>query len=335
MSDFIAFAPVSQTQATTILGAMLAVAQAGGGATEADRGAISGAAAHVLDVGPVDAGKLQTASPPALAAVLPDETLRRYALELIAVMAFVDGIVDAKKLDSVLDYAQALGVNDDYVRELSETALEHIQFIIAEMNRENQTSIRGMDPNADFTSQFLPYNANPDPALEQRFKNLGQLGESTFGRAFYDHYTQNKYAFPGEPGALSIEFAVPHDSAHLLSGYSTSFQGEILVSTFTAAMHRSEGMGGHVLPVIYSWHLGIQLNPVAVARHGHLDAEKFWRAWERGRTCRMDTFGPEFDFWSVVETPLQELRDGYGIPPLDAAHAADGKPLPARGWPSS
>lgn len=333
MSDLLPFVPVTPPQATAILGAMLAVAQASGPASAADRGAISGASAHVLEMGSVDPSKLQIPAPAALAAILPSEDLRRYAVQLIAVMAFIDGIVDSKKLEAAGAYAQALAVNDDYVRDLAETAREHIQFIVADMNRENESSIRGMDPDADFASQFLPYNAHPDAALAQRFKDLGALDEATFGRAFYDHYTVNKYAFPGEHGALGIAFAVPHDSAHLLSGYSTSFQGEILVSTFTAAMHRKEGMGGHILPVIYSWHLGIQFNPVAVARHGHLDAEKFWRAWERGRSARIDTFGADFDFWSVVKVPLQELRDGYGIPPLDPAHAADGTPLPVRAWP--
>lgn len=335
MSDFVGYVPVTQAQAHAILGAMRAVAMAESASiTAADEAAITGAAMHVLSTAAPAAESLPAVAPAQLASTLPGESLRRYALELIAVMAFIEGSIDVKKLDAVLAYATALGVQDDYVRDLSETAQEHITWIVADINRENLESIRGMNPGLPVAPQFLPYDEHPDPALAQRFRALGTLAPETFGRAFYDHYTINNYAFPGEPHALSAYFALPHDSAHLLSGYSTSFQGEILVSTFTAAMHRSEGMGGHILPVIYSWHMGIQFNPVAVARRGHLDPEKFWRAWERGRAMRLDTFGPDFDFWSIVEVPLQELRDGYGIPPLDDAHAADGKPLPVRGWPA-
>lgn len=334
MNDLVSFAPVTQAQAHAILGAMLAVASANGPLSDPDRAAIAGAGVHVLETGRVDLAALSPTPPNALANALPDEALRRYALELLSVMAFIDGSIDNAKVDSALAYANALGVHDDYVHDLGEAAQQHITAIAADMARENQSSIRGLDPAGDFASQFLPYDANPDPALAEKFRALGALDSATFGRAYYDHYALNSYAFPGENGALSEKFALPHDSTHLLSGYSTSFQGEILVSTFTAAMHRSEGMGGHILPVIFSWHLGIQLNPLAVARHGRLDPEKFWRAWERGRSSRTDVFGRDFDFWSIVETPLQELRDGFGIPQLDAAHAADGKPLPVRGWPS-
>ena len=38
--------------------------------------------------------------------------------------------------------------------------------------------------------------------------------------------------------------------AHVLSGYDTSLQGELLVSTFTAGMHPDEPITGHILPVI-------------------------------------------------------------------------------------
>ena len=335
MSDFVGYVPVTHAQAQAILGAMRAIAMADGASiTPADEAAIGGAAVHVLAVGTPEIDALPVIAPAQLASALPGEVLRRYALELIAVMAFIEGSIDAKKLDAVLAYAAALGVADDYVGDLSQTAQEHIGWIVADINRENLQSIRGMNPDLPVAPQLLPYDEHPDPALAQRFRALEALAPETFGRAFYDHYTVNNYAFPGEPHALSANFALPHDSAHLLSGYSTSFQGEILVSTFTAAMHRSEGMGGHILPVIFSWHMGIQFNPVAVARHGHLDPEKFWRAWERGRAMRLDTFGPGFDFWSAIQVPLQELRDGYGVPPLDDAHAADGKPLPVRGWPA-
>jgi hypothetical protein len=202
------------------------------------------------------------------------------------------------------------------------------------MSRNNAESIRGMDLGKDFAGQFLPYDTNPDPTLSARFRALGSLPYETFGRAFFDHYTQAGYIFPGDPGGLSILFGVPHDSAHVVSAYGTSVQGELLVSTFTAAMHRSEGMSGHILPVIFSWHMGIVLNPLAGSAKGAFDGEKFWRAWERGRTTTLDTFGPDWDFWGLIEVPLDEIRSQYQVTELDAAHAADGTPGPVRPWPS-
>jgi hypothetical protein len=227
-----------------------------------------------------------------------------------------------------------LGVTDDYIRDVAETADHHIDWVRADMSRNNAESIRGMDLGKDFAGQFLPYDTNPDPALAARFRALGSLPYETFGRAFFDHYTQAGYIFPGEPGGLSILFGVPHDSAHVVSAYGTSVQGELLVSTFTAAMHRSEGMSGHILPVIFSWHMGIVLNPLAGSAKGAFDGEKFWRAWERGRMTTLDTFGPDWDFWGLIEVPLDEIRAQYQVTELDAVHAADGTPGPVRPWPS-
>jgi hypothetical protein len=133
------------------------------------------------------------------------------------------------------------------------------------------------------------------------------LPEGSFGHAFAVFYIGQKYAFSGEEAALNIKFAAPHDSSHLLAGYDTTPRGELLVSTFTAAMHRKEAMSGHVLPVLFSWHLGIALNEVAGAAKGALDPQEFWHAiarrktrvnalTARGERMKIDLFGPEWDF---------------------------------------
>lgn len=335
MSDtpLVSFLPVSASQAESALGAMKAVASAGDGLRPADREALAGAASHIFYSGSeLDFSTLDEPSPQALAESFPTGDYRRYILQLIAVMAFVDGTIDYGKLAVVLHYADAFNLTDDYIRDLAETARGHISWVKADMSRNNVESIRGMDLGQDFASQFLPYNRTPDPALADRFRALASLPYESFGRAFYDHYNEAGYKFPGEPDGLSILFGVPHDSAHVVSGYGTSVQGEVLVSTFTAAMHRSEGMSGHILPVIFSWHLGVVLNPLAGSAKGAFDGEKFWRAWERGRMTTLDTFGPDWDFWGMIHTPLDEIRTRYGVIPLDAADAADGAPGPVRPW---
>jgi hypothetical protein len=334
MSDttLVSFLPVSESQAEVALGAMKAVAAAESDPRPADREALTGAARHIFYCSDAEVANLPAPSPDDLAKAFPTETYRRYILQLIAVMAFVDGTIDYAKLAVVLHYADALDITDDYVRDLAETARGHSDWVKADMSRNNVESIRGMDLGQDFGAQFLPYDKKPDPALADRFRALEKLPYESFGRAFYDHYVEAGYKFPGEPDGLSILFGVPHDSAHVVSAYGTSVQGEVLVSTFTAAMHRSEGMSGHILPVIFSWHLGIVLNPLAGSAKGAFDAEKFWRSWERGRMATLDTFGPDWDFWGLVNTPLDEIRSAYNVAPLDAAHAADGTPGPVRPW---
>jgi hypothetical protein len=110
----------------------------------------------------------------------------------------------------------------------------------------------------------------------------------------------------------------------VLSGYDTTPQGELLVSTFTAGMHPHEPMSGHILPVIMTWHMGVELVHFAGKFSGALDPEKFWVAWDRGSDVTTDVFASGWDFWGAVERPLEELRTAYAVPPLDPRHAAHG-----------
>ncbi len=109
---------------------------------------------------------------------------------------------------------------------------------------------------------------------------------------------------------------------HVVSGYGTTPRGELLASTFTAAMHPHYPMAGHILPVIFSWHLDVEINPVAKDAAGGLDPVEFWHAYAGGKTATIDTFAPGWDFWAYVETPLRTLRRQWTIPEdgLDHAH---------------
>jgi ubiquinone biosynthesis protein Coq4 len=171
----------------------------------------------------------------------------------------------------------------------------------------------------------MPYDdGKTDPALAAHFTALQTLAPDTFGHVFWAHFTENGYTFPGQPKALNAAFCVPHDSAHVLCGYDTTPRGEILVSTFTAAMHPRYPMAGHVLPVIFSWHLQVQINAVARKSSKALDPDEFWHAWAAGSATSIDTFAPGWDFWEYVAVPIRELRTRWSIPPDGLDSRADG-----------
>jgi hypothetical protein len=114
---------------------------------------------------------------------------------------------------------------------------------------------------------------------------------------------------------------VRHDAIHVLSGYDTSVPGELLVSTFTGGMHRDGGMGAHILPVIYEWHVGIDMSFAVPPSHGMLEPEKFWVAWDRGLAATSDVLDPAWDFFALAPLSLAEVRAAHGITPLDPRFA--------------
>jgi hypothetical protein len=310
----------TNAQARAIVGGMASIAAADGTAplTAAD-GISLQAAYHFLlrQTDALDIAALPQLTPAELAAALPDQALHTHAARLLTIMAFVDGVLDGTKIEAVLRYAAALGIDEPYVQEIAEAAHGEVQRALVDMTRRNLESITGKPVlSDDAMGWFLPYRGDrADPALAARYAALGGLPEGTLGWAYWEQYTTNHYAFPGEPDGLNEAFATPHDCLHVLSGYDTSARGELLVSTFTAAMHPALPLEGHILPVIFSWHLGIRINDVAGAATGALDPAAFWDAWDRGASATVDVFAPGWDFWGNVGETVTALRGRYGIPP--------------------
>ncbi|MBN8916932.1 MAG: hypothetical protein J0I31_15155 [Rhizobiales bacterium] len=307
-------------QQDAALGAMLWVSQAKGAAavTPADRHTIA-AAAEVVFGRPPGGSLPGPVDPAGLAARLPGPAAAE-AMRLITVVALVDGSIDAARIDRLVACAQATGLGGaDYVRDLAEAAHGHLHAALGCMIRANMESVTGRPWSGNVTSDvaayLLPYNDKPDPALAARFHALEHLPPESFGNHFFHHFRDNGYAFPGEPNGLSAVFCVPHDSCHVLAGYDTTPPGEILVSTFTAAMHPKNSMAAHVLPVIVSWHLGIKLNDVAASATGALKPGAFFEAWERGAGMNTDLFKPGWDFFAVVSEDIEALRARYAIVP--------------------
>jgi hypothetical protein len=276
---------------------------------------------------------------------IEDGDLRLNVVRVLAVVALLDGMIEKEKISLVLDFASALHVHAEFVDALHQLHLDHARWVGYDMIRANVFTIPGVPWQPDDPyAPFLPYgDAGADPVLSERYEHLSSLDPGTFGREFFDHYKENGYAFPGNTEGLVESWATPHDCLHVLSGYSTSAQGELLVAAFTGGALDSsiDFMESHIVPTILIYHLGIDINKGLNAGdrdridadpswadnyngnvHLGLDAEKLWTAWERGTAMTENVYSGHWDFWARVATPLGELRDRWGILELDPTLAA-------------
>jgi hypothetical protein len=339
----------TDAQAETIVRAMYTVATADGGQplSSMDRRGIETAWSTVLghpEGTPVD--ELRPVTATGLAASVEDPAARLDAVRLMSVMAFVDAVVDDAKLDLALAAASALGVHADFVVAIEHLVADDVHWAGMDMLRHNVDSIPGMVWHPDDPmSAFLPFrDGHEDPALAARYHALEGQAAGTLGRAFFDHYTDNHFAFPGETSGVGEAWGTPHDCLHILSGYSTSAQGELLVAVFNGAslsMPNADMMESHVRPVIFTYHMGIELNKGinkgdrermdrdASWRdnfegnvHLGLDPAKLWVAWSRGAAMSEDLFSGRWRFWDHVGEPVDDLRVRYAVAPLDPTDAA-------------
>jgi len=261
-------------------------------------------------------------------AVGADRELAEHAAALIACASLADGTIDPDRLRLVVEYAHAVHVSEGFVRDLLQIARGHLSWAMADMARRNVSTFPGWAHPDDTLPPMMPYQdqTDDDKRLADQFRALEGFPKTSYGHQFWVHFRKHGFGFPGEKDAFTSLFAVPHDGLHVLSGYSTSIQGELLVSTFTGAMHRRDALRAHILPVIFEWHVGSDVNGIG-AQSGALDPIKFLVSWQRGESTTTDVLSPEWDFWEAAQHDLEELREQYEIVPLLPADAATGEEI--------
>ncbi len=241
--------------------------------------------------------------------------------------------------------ATALHVQAEFVDALTQLRLDHARWAGFDMIRANTMTIPGLPwaPDDPY-GPFHPYGGDAqDPVLVARFDRLVDLPEDSLGNALFHHYKRNGYTWPGDPDGLAELWAINHDCLHLLSGYSTSAQGELLVAAFTGGQFdpHVDFMESHVLPTVMIYHLGIDINKGLNAGdkarmeadpdwadnyegnvHLGLDAATLWVAITNGRAMTENLYSGHWDFWAHAPEPLEDLRSRWSIPPLDPTMAA-------------
>ena len=120
-------------------------------------------------------------------------------------------------------------------------------------------------------TQFIGLHTE-DPSLLARYEALAKCGEGTLGRAFYDHYVENGFPFPGAKHGTP-EIVTFHDIGHLFSGYGVDPQGEIQQAAFQAGFARNDGFV-YLLFGILQFHVGMRLTPIAKSERGYFDVAR-------------------------------------------------------------
>jgi ubiquinone biosynthesis protein Coq4 len=258
-------------------------------------------------------------TPAQVAQVITQPHHRKRLLQMAIVMAMVDGETALHQQKALRSLASALSVNEQGLRVLQEAATGHQLLARFDMFRRimkklvvpalQDEGIMGVKK----IIEALFFKRGEEPAIAEKYHQLGQLPKGTLGYAFWQHYTQNHFPFPGEAGGIP-ERLVFHDLGHLLAGYDTTPAGEIQQGAFQAGFIREDGFA-FLLFVILQFHWGIKITPVADPSEGLFDIPLVIHALQRGAACKVD-LSDHWNFWEVVDLLLEEVRDRYGIPPF-------------------
>jgi AraC-like DNA-binding protein len=267
-----------------------------------------------------DVSRLETIEPWELARRVERPAIREQLAMAMVVLSFASGTASTRHLDAIQSYVSALGVS---VRELKDLRLlverrvASLRFdILRHMYIGDRVAALYEDEGFLGILRALGgvRGLVEQPAIAAKYRALGRLPLGTLGRGYYEYAIRNHFPFPGERGGAP-EMILPHDLAHVLSGYDTDPAGEMQVAAFTAGFRR-EQTAAILLFVLCQFDLGVKMVPQSAPEIGTLDPDPFFAAFVRGSKMSVDLFG-DWDFWPVLAERVDVLRVRYGIEPVD------------------
>ncbi|MCY1010648.1 hypothetical protein OV079_34800 [Nannocystis pusilla] len=308
--------PFTTDEANAVLRALKTVAMADATFAVKERALLS-ASAELLGVD-ADPDALTTITPDELAAALVDPERRLMALKASLVMGIVDGQVSPEEWRVLSAFRSALGVEEGAMQVFHDLVQQHRQRTQYELQRRLGSPQAGTLYAAQgwqgvlnfFTEDLLALpKTRENSELAWRYRRIGLLPEGTLGRELWRYYRERQFAFAGEQGGVP-EALVHHDITHILAGYEADLQGELETLAFIAGL-RGEDPSSALFLVLLQHAVGAR---VGDDRGLSFDPSRILAARDRGRATTED-FSRRHDFWDVMDRPISELLQRFGVPP--------------------
>ena len=308
------FLGVDQAQAVVALRAMKTVALADF-RYDADEAALLKAAAKALEVD-VDVSTIAPTEPDLIADRIPDTKARERIVQAMILMALMDGEVTEVEVQTVERFAATLGVSDPRVKNLRQLCEGQFTLMWADLARRSFAKDIFLDalkrdgfPGLwKIVGPIMGQARNAD--LARRYNDLGQLDRKTFGREYWEFIVENDLGFPGESRAVP-ETGIWHDVTHVLAGYGTEPEEEVLNVSFIAGYKRDDPFFW-LFTIALQFHLGIKVSPYSPPQKGLFRPDAVLEALRRGSCCGEDISA--WDPWPHFGRPLADVRGELGIP---------------------
>jgi hypothetical protein len=208
----------------------------GGGLTDV-QAALLRAIAGALTRIEVDYRHLEPLGPEELARVLErrDQSFRQRIVHHMVLGELVLRPLPTEVASRVAKYAQALGVDDRFVRVARRYAQGAFGLAWMDLRRSGfaehvrRADMGQLRTRVEVADPFAA--AEVDPELEARWAAFRELPPGSLGRAVWELYDSRGFALPGTATGASAYLA-QHDFVHVLADYGTNLKGELEVFAF-------------------------------------------------------------------------------------------------------
>ena len=235
-------------------------------------------------------------------------------------------------------YADALGVDDDFVRVARRYAQGTFGLAWVDLRRSgfvdhwDEAKLESLHARAHFEGPFEA--PAPDPELEARWEAFGDLAPGTLGRQIWEMYTGRGFALPGNPNGAPA-FIAQHDFVHVLADYGTNVGGEL--ETFALVARADPDPKG------FAW----LATMIGLFETGYVHEQGFFKIDVRTRNLQGSGMGIRLadalrrgkavaeglgtdlfyvDFHALAVRPVTEVREVLHLPPKSPEAIAAGSP---------
>ncbi|MEI7953036.1 MAG: hypothetical protein WCH37_10215, partial [Synechococcaceae cyanobacterium ELA182] len=250
----------------------------------------------------------------AIAEAMADMQQRQEAVHAALMVSLYSPVSDAQGVSAARWIGKKLGVSDELMSLVEEVAHHNAAEAKGDIFR------RMLSQRTPFQQQQIAdYAASGDLAsltdtvMAKQFHSLVESApEGSLGAEMKVFYDSAGFEMPGKEGSpLPVEFLAVHDVHHVLAGYGTSPHGEVYTAVFNAA-NSPDGIGWLTV-VLIQWHQGIKMGVFPPA-HAHLKPATMALAAQRGAELNQDICSPDWDWLSLLNQPLGQVRKGLNIP---------------------
>ncbi len=242
----------------------------------------------------------------------------------------------AEVAQNVATYAQALGIDDDFVRVARRYAQGAFGLAWVDLRRSgftdrwDETTSDALHSSVGFDDPFD--HAIADPALEANWAAFADLEPGTLGRRIWEMYDSRGFALPGNRNGASA-FIAQHDFVHVLGDYGTNLEGEL--ETFALVGRADPDPKG------FAWIATM----VGLFETGYVHEQGFFQIDVRDRKLQgtgmgtrladavrrgkavAEHFGTDLfavDFHALADRQVDDVRELLQVPPKSPAAIAAG-----------
>jgi len=274
-----------------------------------------------------DIEALEPITPEALAQGLTDPAKRGQFLSAMVVVAMADGEVNEAETACLHAFAEAIDVDLAEVAVLERIAkgqCRHARFDIMRRHwavKKLRDLAAEQGVGAYFKAILGTLRIKEDTETVEKYKAFEHLPEGSLGRSYYDYILENGFDWPGSKGAPP-GLMIYHDFSHILAGYGTTPAQEILTAAFVAG-YASYHPAMMFVFVLLQFQLGVQIAPGVEPDRMQMDAREMLLAFRRGSDMNIN-LNEDWDFWEVIDQPVEVLRERYNILPREHYLTASG-----------